>query len=322
MKRTPSPFKTPQGEAGVAGEAPPSLQRDHIGLRGDAMCPTDVVVPRSETTALPLPGPGTDWIVGDEGQPLYSRWLRPVHPRGLVWYVLGPECGAAVPYPRLTQALLDAGFVVTLVHARGTGYSPGVRGDITDAHAWLGDSRRFCVESARRFPGVPVFLVGHSAGAAVAADIADVAFGPDREEAVAMQRDSVAVRYFSMRMLLAQKRLMNRLPKNVGALTVPVLVIEGAYDALIDPAGNDELLARARIAGSTKIVARDGGHGSSAVETTVESLVRWLEARLVAPSHAEVAHQAGEAHRYAESGAKTGAVVITVPGRAYGDTRQ
>jgi len=303
--------------------------------------------------AAPLqPGPGADWIVGDDGQRLYSRWLRPVHPRGLVWYVLGLESGAAFPYPRLTQTLLDAGFVVTLMHACGTGYSPGVRGDTKGDQALLGDYRRFRVEIDRRYPGVPVFLVGHSAGAAVAADIAvtgtpgvagvvlvnaayrlrdakgmtptwrqyaayaanllvrpsapvvdmnsrpfDVAFGPDREDALAMQRDPVVVRYFSMRMLLAQKRLMVRLPENVAALTVPVLIIEGAHDALIDPAGNDELLARAAVTGSTKVVAPDGGHGSTAVETTVESLVRWLDARLVTPSRVDVRNGPGDGER-------------------------
>lgn len=125
----------------------------------------------------------------------------------------------------------------------------------------------------------------------------DVAFGPDREDAIAMQRDPVVVRYFSMRMLLAQKRLMVRLPENVAALTVPVLIIEGAHDALIDPAGNDELLARAAVTGSTKVVAPDGGHGSTAVETTVESLVRWLEARLVTSSRVDVRNGPGDGER-------------------------
>lgn len=125
----------------------------------------------------------------------------------------------------------------------------------------------------------------------------DVAFGPDCEDVIATQRDPLVVRHFSMRMLLAQKRLSDRLPENVAVLTVPVPVIQGAHDALIDPTGNDELLARAGITGSTKFVAPDGGHGTSAVETTVESLVGWLEARLVTPSHLAVKNGRGDTER-------------------------
>ena len=288
-----------------------------------------------ETSPPVEPGPGADWIACEDGQRLYSRWQYPAHMRGIVWYVLGPEGGTREPYPRFTQALLAAGFAVTLFHPRGTGYSSGLRGDIDDYETFLSDYRRFRAELDRRAPGVPLFLVGHSAGAAFAAELAaatvptaagvvlvnaayrlratkgmtptwwqyatyaanllfrpsaltvdmngrpsDVAFAPDREEATAMQRDPLVVRYFSMRMLRGQKRLMDRLPANVGALAVPVLVVEGAHDALVDSRGNDELLAHAKVTGSARLVVPDGGHGSSAVETAVEALVRWLEDRL------------------------------------------
>jgi alpha-beta hydrolase superfamily lysophospholipase len=145
-------------------DGPLGAKTTQVNLSRDPRA-TDV----GEPPAPLQPGPGADWVVGDDGQRLYSRWQRPVHPRGLAWYVLGPESGAAFPYPRLTQTLLDAGFVVTLMHARGTGFSPGVRGDIKNDQALLGDYRRFRVEINRRYPGVPVFLVGHSAGAAMAA---------------------------------------------------------------------------------------------------------------------------------------------------------
>lgn len=278
-----------------------------------------------------------DWLTCADGQRLFCWWLCPPHPHGVVWYVLGLEDGAAPPYPRLSKALLAAGFAVALVHPRGSGLSPGRRGDVDDLGRLLGDCRCFRADIDRRFPDVPVFLVGHSAGAAFAADVAAtgtaagagvvlanavyrlraaegmtltwrqyaahatnflfrpsapvvdvnsrpalVSFAPDREEGRAMQRDPLVVRRFSMRMLLAQKRLMDRLPANVAALDVPVLVVQGAYDALVDPQGNDELLACAKAPGSVKLCVPDGGHGSSAVETAVEPLVRWLEAQRAA----------------------------------------
>lgn len=299
------------------------------------MCPTNVTAPLDGLAVLAGAPPDVDWVVGQDGQRLHARWLCPQHPRAIVWYVLGPEAGAAVPYPRLTQALLDNGLAVTLMHPRGTGFSPGRRGDVEDFQAFLSDYASFRNEIERRCQALPVFLLGHSAGAAFAAHVAattglpiaglvlvnaayrfrhapgltptwrqyvayaanllirpsapvvdmnsrpvDVGFEPDREEALVMQRDPVVVRRFSMRMLLAQKRVMDHLPGNVAALAAPVLILEGAHDALVDPVGNDLLLARATAVGSAKLVAPDGGHGSSAVDTAVEPLVRWLTERL------------------------------------------
>lgn len=270
-----------------------------------------------------------------EGLRLYKWWHGPERPRALVWYVLGLEGGTMPPYPRLSNALADAGFASALVHPRGTGRSPGRRGDIDDLGHLLSDHRRFHDEIQRRAPGVPIFVFGHSAGAAFAAEIAatattgiagvilvnpayrlratkgmtpswreyaafavnlllrptspvvdmngrplEIAFAPDREEGLALQRDPLVVRYFSMRLLLGQRRLMNRLPENVGALQVPVLIVQGAHDALVDPRGNDILLGRTRATGSTKLIVAEGGHGSSAVEMAVEPIVRWIETRL------------------------------------------
>jgi alpha-beta hydrolase superfamily lysophospholipase len=65
----------------------------------------------------------------------------------------------------------------------------------------------------------------------------------DRAEAEAMQRDSLVVRYFGLRYLIAQKRVMNRCAANAHATTAPLLLIQGARDALVDPRGNDDILA-------------------------------------------------------------------------------
>lgn len=80
-----------------------------------------------------------------------------------------------------------------------------------------------------------------------------------------------------LRMLLAQKRVMNRLLGNVASLDAPVLIVQGARDGLVDPAGHDVLIAKARATGSAKVIVADGGHGSSAVENAVEPIVRWIE---------------------------------------------
>lgn len=103
-----------------------------------------------------------------------------------------------------------------------------------------------------------------------------ITFGPDRDEGRALQADPLVVRYFSMRQLLAQKQVMDRCADNIARVAAPVLLVEGAHDVLVDPAGNAELLARAKSADKTHLVAPDGGHGSSAVETLSSQLVEWL----------------------------------------------
>lgn len=98
----------------------------------------------------------------------------------------------------------------------------------------------------------------------------------DRVEAEAMQRDPLVVRYFSLRYMLAQKRVMDRCSANASATDAPVLLIQGARDALVDPTGNDEILAAARTTDKVKMVTADGAHGSTAVETMVDEILRWL----------------------------------------------
>jgi len=98
----------------------------------------------------------------------------------------------------------------------------------------------------------------------------------DREEALRMQHDPLVVRYFSMRYLLAQREVMTACLKNAAAIDAPLLLVQGADDALVDPRGNEEILAAAKMADKAKLVATKGAHGSTAVETVVDELVAWL----------------------------------------------
>jgi alpha-beta hydrolase superfamily lysophospholipase len=247
----------------------------------------------------------------------------------VVWFVLGPETPGQPPYERLTAALHATGFATAVVHARGTGFSDGLRGDLDDYALFLSDHRLFLEHLTARFSRI--FLFGQSVGAALALEAAAsppaplaglvlvnpawkltygkgmgptfrdyvayavdsvfrrsaltvdmnrspslVQFAPDREEAEAMQRDPLVVRYFSLRYLLAQRKIMKRCPKNVAAVHAPLLLVQGAHDALVDPASFDELLRAAKVSDEQKLVAPDGGHGSSAVETMVPRFVEWL----------------------------------------------
>jgi fermentation-respiration switch protein FrsA (DUF1100 family) len=86
-----------------------------------------------------------------------------------------------------------------------------------------------------------------------------------------------------MRLLLGQRAVMRSCPRNAARVDAPLLLLQGAGDALVDPRGSDEILAAARSADKAKVVAPLGGHGASAVETSVEPVLRWLRAHGPAP---------------------------------------
>jgi fermentation-respiration switch protein FrsA (DUF1100 family) len=60
----------------------------------------------------------------------------------------------------------------------------------------------------------------------------------------------------------------------------PVLMVQGARDGLVDPAGIGELLAAVRAPHRSKRIVVPSGHGSGAVETSVDPLIAWLTAHV------------------------------------------
>lgn len=316
----------------VATEAYPLPVGAALGIR---LAPAAFLPTLAACTSFPrmtspptAPPPGAAFLRGCGDVRLYTSIEGP-GTHGVVWFVLGPEAPGRLPYERLTAALHATGFATAVVHARGTGFSDGLRGDLDDHALFLSDHRLFLEHLTERFSRI--FLFGQSAGAAFALEAAasspaplaglvlvnpawkltyakgmgpglrdyfayaanyvfrrsaltvdmnrspaSVGFAPDREEAEAMQRDPLVVRYFSLRYLLGQRKVMMRCPKNMAAVRAPLLLVQGAHDALVDPTSYDELLRAAQVSDKRKLVAPDGGHGSSAVETMVEPLLEWF----------------------------------------------
>jgi alpha-beta hydrolase superfamily lysophospholipase len=283
-------------------------------------------------TKPPVPAPpGAAYISTPDGTRFYTS-ITGSATHGIVWFVLGPETPSQLPYGQLTKALHAAGFATALIHARGTGFSDGVRGDIEDYAVYLSDFQHFREHLESR--SSRIFLFGQSVGAALALEIAAsvpmqfaglvlvnpawkltyakgmrptlrdfaayaanylfrpsdltvdmnrepkaIQFIPDRLEGEAMQRDPCVVRYFSLRFVLGQRKIMKRCLKNLTALQAPILLVQGAHDALVDPLSFDLLLRAARASDKHKIIAPAGGHGSSAVETIVQPIMDWFLSR-------------------------------------------
>jgi acylglycerol lipase len=133
------------------------------------------------TTKLPIEPPrdGATWIQGTGGLRLYFSVKVPAgEPWGVLYFVSGPSIAAAEPYPKFTAALLASGIATAVLHPRGTGFSDGARGDIDDYRLFLDDLRLGLERVRKAFPGKAVFLLGHSAGGALALELAAKAAPP------------------------------------------------------------------------------------------------------------------------------------------------
>jgi acylglycerol lipase len=252
----------------------------------------------------------------------------------LLWIVEGSEAGSTLAYPRFLQALASRHIGVARFHPRGAGYSDGPRGDVENHHLVIEDYRQFSHEILGDLSDVPVFLFGHSAGGALALEIAAretgrragmvlvnpaykyrrtvgptlgdmVRFGfnalfrrsaltvdmnrdpsrirdpSDREEAVAMQRDPLVVRYYSMRYLMGLRRVLGRCVRNASRVSMPLLFVQGTRDEIIDPAGGEEIYVACPASDKTKWTVPERGHGAAVVEACSDEIAAWLATRAV-----------------------------------------
>jgi alpha-beta hydrolase superfamily lysophospholipase len=106
------------------------------------------------------------------GTPLVGEVLAPATVRGALVIVhgLGEHRGR---YERAAEQFGAASFATVTYDQRGHGGSPGERTDIEQFSVYSEDLARIVEGVISRFPGVPVFLWGHSMGALVLLDYAE-----------------------------------------------------------------------------------------------------------------------------------------------------
>jgi alpha-beta hydrolase superfamily lysophospholipase len=109
-----------------------------------------------------------EWpFTANDGVPLWgSSWRAPA-PRAVLSLLhdIGEHSGR---YDQVAGALIDAGFSLAAADLRGHGHSGGLRGHIPSYEALLDDAAMLLQETARRFPGLPVFLYGQGLGGNIA----------------------------------------------------------------------------------------------------------------------------------------------------------
>lgn len=106
-----------------------------------------------------------DWVwESRDGLEMFAQsWEPEKSPKAVVCLVhgLGEHAGR---YAHVGKALANASFVLLGFDLRGHGKSGGQRGHFPSFDALMDDINRHIQEAGKRFPGLPVFLYGHSLG--------------------------------------------------------------------------------------------------------------------------------------------------------------
>ncbi|MBU0512591.1 MAG: lysophospholipase [Chloroflexi bacterium] len=103
-------------------------------------------------------------LQASDGLQLYAQgWQPDGGPHGVVCLVhgLGEHSGR---YAHLAAALNQAGYALLAFDLRGHGKSQGKRGHTPSYDALMNDIAVFLAEVEKRYPGIPLFLYGHSLG--------------------------------------------------------------------------------------------------------------------------------------------------------------
>ena len=109
----------------------------------------------------------TSWI-GKDGLKFYSKgWEPDGKPKAAVALVhgLGEHIGR---YAHVGAAFAEAGYALMGFDLRGHGQSAGVRGHTPSVEAYMQDIDLLLEHVRQRYPGLPMFLYGHSLGAILA----------------------------------------------------------------------------------------------------------------------------------------------------------
>jgi acylglycerol lipase len=109
-----------------------------------------------------------DIVKNDDGLKIYSRTWTPdmAAARGVVVIVHGFNSHSGY-YEWVAQRLTAMGLVVTALDLRGRGHSEGERFFVEDFDQYVADVDLIVTHVKSTAPGLPLFLLGHSAGGVV-----------------------------------------------------------------------------------------------------------------------------------------------------------
>uniref|UniRef100_A0A673UFV1 Monoglyceride lipase n=1 Tax=Suricata suricatta TaxID=37032 RepID=A0A673UFV1_SURSU len=195
-------------------------------------------------------------LVNADGQYLFCRYWKPAGtPKALIFvsHGAGEHCGR---YDELAQMLVGLELLVFAHDHVGHGQSEGERMVVSDFHVFVRDVLQHVDLMQKDYPGLPVFLLGHSMGGAIsiltAAERPGLFSGMVLISPLVLASPESATTFkvdiynadplicraglkvcFGIQLLNAVTRVERALPK----LTLPFLLLQGSADRLCDSKG-------------------------------------------------------------------------------------
>jgi alpha-beta hydrolase superfamily lysophospholipase len=177
--------------------------------------------------------PQEQWLEGSEGLKIFTRHWRPAGaPRASLVICHGVNSHGG-QYVRAAETFAAAGLAVTALDLRGRGRSEGERFHVEDIADYVSDLAQTIELAKSHDPGLPTFLLGHSAGG-----VTSVTYALDHQDQLAgLICESFAFRVFAPDFALTLLKGASHIVPDLPALKLPM------EDFSRDPAWVAELLA-------------------------------------------------------------------------------
>ena len=98
----------------------------------------------------------------------------------------------------------------------------------------------------------------------------------DRLESEQRNSDSLLVKYFSMCSMSASKKIMDAMSENARMVNIPLLLLYGENDNIVDKSGCDEIYSAWKGMNKSYVTVRGGSHGKSTVINGAGTIKEWM----------------------------------------------
>ena len=109
----------------------------------------------------------------------------------------------------------------------------------------------------------------------------------DKSELKKKENDPLVVQKHSMRYMFESKKLIDASIKNAKNANVPLLLIFGAKDEVVDHSGSEKVYENWNNSDRAKIIIENGGHGAHTIDLVLKETIKWLENQLLINSKKE-----------------------------------